>query len=150
VVAGLDPSLSSLSWRLPFILGGLLGLMAAYLRRQLQETPLFERAKSEGALSRRVPLAVIVSQYRKQCLFTVALVFVLSSTSGVYFQFLPVYESDSKCLSGGGSDNSACQQADMCHQNPCGGAGDGGLEVFGQSAAAIEPGERSLDHPAPW
>ena len=91
LVAGIDPALSSLSWRLPFVLGGLFGLMAAYLRRHLQETPLFEKMKNERGLSQQMPLAVIVKQYRKQCVFALALVFVFSSTSGVYFQYLPVF-----------------------------------------------------------
>ena len=91
VIAGYDPALASLSWRLPFVLGGLFGLMAAYLRRQLQETPLFEKLKSEHGLSQEMPLAVILRQHRKQCIFALALVFVFSSTSGVYFQFLPVF-----------------------------------------------------------
>ena len=91
MVAGLDPALSSLSWRLPFVLGGLFGLMAAYLRRHLQETPLFEEMRRERGLSQRAPLAVVVTQYRKQCVFALALVFVFSSTSGVYFQYLPVF-----------------------------------------------------------
>ncbi len=91
VIAGLDPALSTLSWRLPFIIGGLFGLLAAYLRRQLQETPLFEKMKNEQGLSKKAPIAVIVKQYRKQCIFALALVLVFSSTSGVYFQYLPVF-----------------------------------------------------------
>lgn len=91
VVAGLDPALASLAWRLPFVLGGVFGLGAAYLRRQLSETPLFEKLKRERGLSRQVPLAVILKQYRKQCVFALALVFVFSTTSGVYFQYLPTY-----------------------------------------------------------
>ena len=58
VVAGLDPAFSSMAWRLPFLLGGMFGLLAAYLRRQLQETPLFEKMKSEGRESTKMPLAV--------------------------------------------------------------------------------------------
>ena len=91
MVAAFDPALASLSWRLPFILGGLFGLMAAYLRRHLQETPLFEKMKKERGASKQAPLAVIIRQYRKQCLFALALVFVFSTTSGVYFQYLPVF-----------------------------------------------------------
>jgi MFS family permease len=91
LIASFDPALSSLAWRLPFILGGLFGLLAAYLRRHLQETPMFEKMKRERGISTQVPLAVIIQQYRKQCIFALALVFVFSSTSGVYFQYLPVF-----------------------------------------------------------
>jgi MFS family permease len=91
LVASWDPAFASLSWRLPFILGGLFGLLSAYLRRQLRETPLFEKLKREHGLSRQVPLTVILTHYRKQCVLVLALVFAFSSTSGVYFQFLPVF-----------------------------------------------------------
>jgi MFS family permease len=90
-IAGLDPELASLSWRLPFILGGIFGLVAAYLRRHLSETPMFEEIKQSKQLSKRVPLAVILRDYRAQCLFALALVFTFSTTSGVYFQYLPTY-----------------------------------------------------------
>ena len=90
-VAGLDPSWTQLAWRLPFILGGLFGLLAAYLRRHLEETPMFEEIRRERRLSREVPLAAVLRGYRWPCVFAVALVFVFSTTSGVYFQWLPNY-----------------------------------------------------------
>ena len=91
LVAGLDPAFGSLAWRLPFILGGLFGLMAAYLRRHLAETPMFEEMKLARAESKQMPVAVIVRDFRMQCVFTLAIVFVFAVTSGTYFQFLPVY-----------------------------------------------------------
>lgn len=90
VVAEIDPSLASLAWRLPFILGGIFGLCAAYLRRHLTETPSFQEMKKEQ-VAKRVPIAEVVKNYRRQCLFAVALVFVFSTTSGTYFQYLPTY-----------------------------------------------------------
>ena len=91
LVAGLTPGFGSLAWRLPFILGGLFGLLAAYLRRQLSETPLFEKMRRERGVSREMPLAVILRSYRRQCVLTLAMVFAFASVSGVYFQFLPVF-----------------------------------------------------------
>ena len=90
-IAGLDPELASLAWRLPFILGGIFGLIAAYLRRHLSETPMFEQIRQAKQLSKQVPLAIILRDYRGQCLFALGLVFVFSTTSGVYFQYLPTY-----------------------------------------------------------
>lgn len=101
LIADFDPAFISLAWRLPFIVGGLFGLAAAYLRRQLSETPLFEKLKKERGLSQQVPLTVILRQYRKQCLFALALVFVFSMTSGVYFQYLPTYLIGQLHFSGG-------------------------------------------------
>ena len=90
-IAELDPSWSSLSWRLPFLFGGAFGLVAAYLRRSLSETPMFEEIRKSRQIARGMPLGTILRQYRMQCLFALTAVFVFSATSGVYFQFLPTY-----------------------------------------------------------
>lgn len=37
------------AWRVPFVLGGLLGIYALYLRRSLDETPMFKRQREERA-----------------------------------------------------------------------------------------------------
>ncbi len=91
LVAALDPALASFAWRMPFILGGLFGLMAAYLRRHLAETPIFEKMKQECGETRHLPLGVVLGQYRRQCTVALALVFMFSTTSGVYFQYLPTF-----------------------------------------------------------
>ena len=91
VVSGLDPALASLAWRLPFVLGGTFGLVAAYLRRHLEETPMFEEIRREQKLSREVPLATVLRDYRWQCLFAVALVFTFATTPAIYFQYMPTY-----------------------------------------------------------
>lgn len=90
-VADLGPALSSMAWRLPFILGGIFGLSAAYLRRHLSETPLFEQISHDRQLAKRTPLITVLKDYRKQCLFALAVVFTFSTTSGVFFQYLPTY-----------------------------------------------------------
>ncbi len=87
----LDPAWASLAWRLPFILGGLSGLLAAYLRRHLAESPMFEQIREERQLSARVPLATVLQDYRRQCVFAVVLTFVFSTTPAIYFQWLPTY-----------------------------------------------------------
>ena len=91
MIAASKPEWSELAWRLPFIFGGLFGLLAAYLRRHLAETPLFIKIKEEQKTSKQTPLATVIQRYRKSCVFALAVVFVMSSMSGVYFQFLPNY-----------------------------------------------------------
>lgn len=67
-----------------FVVGGLFGLMAAWLRRKMQETPLFEKLQRDLAISRQTPLAVVIRDYRGQCLFALAMVFVFACMCGVY------------------------------------------------------------------
>ena len=90
-VSGLDPAWASLAWRLPFILGGLGGLLAAYLRRHLAESPMFEQIRAEKKISARMPLATVLRDYRWQCVFAFVLTFTFSTTPGIYFQWLPTY-----------------------------------------------------------
>jgi MFS family permease len=90
-VADLDPALASLAWRLPFIMGGLCGLLAAYLRRHLEESPMFEEIRKSKAISTRVPLATVLQDYPWQCVFAFALTFVFATTPAIYFQWLPTY-----------------------------------------------------------
>ena len=43
--------MSDWGWRVPFLVGGVLGLLTIYLRRKLNETSAFEKASSEGRSS---------------------------------------------------------------------------------------------------
>ena len=43
----------------------------------------------------------------------------------------------------------SCEELDACDHEPGLGAGDGGLEVFGETAVATEPGKGALHHPTP-
>ncbi len=90
-ISNLDPSLVSLAWRLPFLMGGVFGLMSAYLRRHLGETPLFEQIRKEKKISARVPVMTVIIHYRGQCAFALALMFVFATTTGIYFQYMPTY-----------------------------------------------------------
>ncbi len=54
------------AWRIPFILGGVFGLVAVYLRRFLEETPIFKELHQRKELARDLPLGQIVKKpYRR-------------------------------------------------------------------------------------
>ena len=49
------------AWRIPFITGGIFGLLAMYLRRWLHETPVFEAMRARiGEESREMPLKAVL------------------------------------------------------------------------------------------
>ena len=50
-------------WRLPFLIGGAFGFIAMYLRRWLQETPVFEEIRRRAAISRELPLRVVLRNH---------------------------------------------------------------------------------------
>jgi MFS family permease len=78
-------------WRIPFLLGGGFGLFAVYLRRFLEETPIFKQLHAERALSRELPLKTIVREHLAAVLLAMALTWVLSAAIVVVILFTPTY-----------------------------------------------------------
>lgn len=50
-------------WRVPFLIGGVFGLTAMYLRRWLDETPVFEEMRRRATLSRELPLQAVLRNH---------------------------------------------------------------------------------------
>ncbi len=51
-------------WRVPFILGGLFGLLALWLRRYLHETPVFKELQQRRALVSGLPIGRVLAGHR--------------------------------------------------------------------------------------
>ncbi|QCI67667.1 MFS transporter [Phreatobacter stygius] len=84
--ANLDrAALESWGWRIPFALGGLLGLYGLYLRRKLTETASFEKKQADGAVA-ATGLAPLVRNWRG-----VAVVFGLSAGGSIMFYTWLIY-----------------------------------------------------------
>lgn len=91
LLAGTNPQLSQLAWRLPFLIGGVSGLIAAYLRRHLEETPQFLAIREQRGTSRRVPLAVVARKYWRACLVGLGLGFYQVVAAAVFTQYMQTY-----------------------------------------------------------
>jgi len=78
-------------WRIPFLLGGGFGLFAVYLRRFLEETPVFQELRATRALSQELPLKVIVREHFPALLLAMLLTWVLSAAIVVVILFTPTY-----------------------------------------------------------
>ncbi len=61
-----EQEINNYAWRFPFILGGILGLFALYLRRHLQETPVFLKFKAERKKSSELPIKTVLHKYLKE------------------------------------------------------------------------------------
>jgi MFS family permease len=81
--------LYSYGWRLPFIVGGVFGFISVYLRRYLQETPLFVKLREAKVASAKLPLMDVLRNHLPACLYVAALAFFLNQTTIVLFQFMP-------------------------------------------------------------
>jgi MFS family permease len=67
------------AWRFPFLLGGVFGVFALYLRRWLEETPVFLAMKAEKALAAEVPLKTVLRAHKAQIWPSMLLTWFLSA-----------------------------------------------------------------------
>lgn len=89
--AFLPAEVAAFAWRIPFIVGGGFGLVAVYLRRFLEETPVFKEMAARRALARELPLKAILREHRKATLLSIGLTWVLSAGIVVVILFTPTY-----------------------------------------------------------
>lgn len=78
-------------WRIPFLLGGMFGLVAMYLRRWLQETPIFIEMQARKALSAELPLKSVVLNHKKEVVVSMLLTWLLSAGIVVVILMTPTY-----------------------------------------------------------
>ncbi|MFW2098390.1 MFS transporter [Acinetobacter sp. ULE_I057] len=56
------------AWRLPFIVGGVFGLIALYLRSYLKETPVFKAMEARKELSKDLPIKQVLASHKSAVL----------------------------------------------------------------------------------
>lgn len=67
------------AWRIPFIVGGVFGLVAMYLRRWLEETPVFEEMQRHKATARELPLKLVLSRHREGVAISMLVTWMLTA-----------------------------------------------------------------------
>lgn len=76
-------------WRIPFFLGGIFGLVAMYLRRWLEETPVFRDMQARKALSDTLPLKTVLAQHKSGIVISMLLTWLLSACIVVVLLMTP-------------------------------------------------------------
>nr|WP_141753369.1 MFS transporter [Duganella sp. HH101] len=77
------------AWRLPFLLGGIFGLGAMYLRRWLHETPVFAELQQRKALAAEMPLKTVLRNHRGPVVISMLLTWMLSAAIVVVILMTP-------------------------------------------------------------
>ena len=77
------------AWRLPFVIGGVFGLLAMYLRRQLHETPVFAELQARRALAAELPLKAVVRDHAGAVLLAMLLTWLLTAAVVVTLLMMP-------------------------------------------------------------
>ena len=78
-------------WRLPFLLGGVFGIGAMYLRRWLHETPVFAEMQKNKALAAEMPLKAVLRDHRGAVAVSMLLTWVLSAGIVVVILMTPTF-----------------------------------------------------------
>ena len=91
----------SFGWRIPFLLGGIFGLGAMYLRRWLHETPVFTELQQRKALAAELPLKAVLREHRRAVVLSMLLTWMLSAEIVVVILMTPallqkVYDFDAR------------------------------------------------------
>ncbi|MDJ0389102.1 MFS transporter [Roseomonas sp. E05] len=77
------------AWRIPFLVGGLFGLGAMYLRRFLHETPVFEEMRQRAALSRELPIKAVLQGHGQAVLVSMLVTWMLTAAIVVVILITP-------------------------------------------------------------
>jgi MFS family permease len=80
--------IADFAWRIPFILGGVFGIIALYLRRWLSETPVFESIRARQGLE-TLPIGVVLRQHLKGVMISVAMTWTVTAIIVVMILLAP-------------------------------------------------------------
>lgn len=80
-------------WRLPFIIGGVFGLLSMYLRRWLRETPIFIEIQKRRQTdeSSQLPVVTVISKYLPETILSMLFTWILSAGVMVIMLMAPIY-----------------------------------------------------------
>ncbi|MGO2414367.1 MULTISPECIES: MFS transporter [Cobetia] len=81
--------ISDFGWRIPFIVGGVLGLVSVYLRRWLHETPVFAEMQQKKTLAAELPMKMILREQRPAIAVAMAATWVLTAAIVVVILMTP-------------------------------------------------------------
>jgi MFS transporter, MHS family, proline/betaine transporter len=74
-----EADVEAFAWRIPFLVGGVFGFLAVFLRRLLAETPVFEEMRRRRALVEGLPLRVVLAGHGRAVVLSMLLTWVLTA-----------------------------------------------------------------------
>jgi len=85
----LPEEISAYAWRFPFIAGGIFGLVAVYLRRYLDETPVFQGIRAKKALSEILPVKAVLRDHAAAVVISALATWTLTAGIVVFILMTP-------------------------------------------------------------
>jgi len=77
------------AWRIPFLVGGVFGFFAVFLRRLLAETPVFEEMRRRAELVQGLPLRIVLAGHSRSVIVAMLLTWVLTAAIVVVILMTP-------------------------------------------------------------
>jgi MFS family permease len=77
------------AWRIPFLIGGVFGFIAMWLRRWLKETPVFEEMRNRARLSRELPLGAVLKNHGRAVVTSILSTWMLTAAIVVVILMTP-------------------------------------------------------------
>ena len=84
-----EAQLLAWGWRVPFVIGGVFGLLAMFLRRKLHETPVFAELQARRALASVLPLKAVLREHVGAVLLAMLLTWLLTAAVVVTLLMMP-------------------------------------------------------------
>jgi len=78
------------AWRIPFLVGGVMGFVTVYLRGYLHETPVFKEMQAMKTLSQELPVSTVWRDYKPSILISVLATWLLTAGIVVVILFAPL------------------------------------------------------------
>lgn len=96
VAAGLsarldDAQLLAWGWRVPFLVGGVFGFGALWVRRKLHETPVFTEMRERRTLAAEIPLKTVLRAHVPEVLLAMLLTWLLTAVVVVAILMMPTF-----------------------------------------------------------
>lgn len=84
-----DSLVDQYAWRIPFILGGIFGIISIFLRRYLEETPVFKEMRENDGLV-KFPILELIKSNKKAILISIIATWMLTACVIIFALLLPV------------------------------------------------------------
>ncbi len=88
-IAFTPEAILAFAWRVPFLIGGVFGLVAVYLRRWLEETPVFKEMQARKQLASELPIKAVLRDHKTATVISMLLTWLLSGAIVVAILMTP-------------------------------------------------------------
>lgn len=82
--------INAFGWRIAFFLSAVVGAIAYLIRRQLLETPVYQRLQATASTS-KTPLRDVLLHNKQKCLAAIGILFLHANSFYFIFMFLPTF-----------------------------------------------------------